>query len=236
MAKSQVLFGRNILEEAISVNAPISEIFFENEASRKFVESILSKSSLRISLKQGLPNDIRHQSHQGVAFFTAHDFYLSSLPDLKSLPFILMCNHLEDVQNLGAITRSAAAFGVNLMVHEDRRSVKLSPAAVKASAGFAFRMKFFQVSNLSYFAKHLTDAGFFVVGLEATGESQDLFEWKPQRPLALVVGAEGEGLSKPLKSACDFLVKIPMTQGVDSLNVSQATSIALAWIHRGQGT
>lgn len=231
MAETYLLFGRNILEEALSVRAKITDIFFENDGSEKFVRSALEAARVRnLPIKKGLPRELKESSHQGVAFRVEHSFYLKNIEiDETKFPRVLLCNHLEDVQNLGAIIRSAAAFGVNLIVHESRRSVALNSVAIKISAGQAFRMRFFEVSNLGPLCKDLAEAGYQTVGLEAGADSTDLYSWKPRLPLAMVIGSEAEGLSKSLQSFLELKVKIPMNKGVESLNASNAASVALSW-------
>lgn len=233
MATTYLLFGRNILEEALSVGAKVTEIYFENDGSEKFIRAALESAKIRnIALKRGLPSEVRDSSHQGVAFRVEHDFYIRNLEiDERKLPRILLCNHLEDVQNLGSIIRSAAAFGVNLIVHENRRSVALNAVAIKISAGQAFRMKFFEVSNLGPLCKDLMEAGYQTVGLDSDADSVDLYSWKPRLPMAMIVGSEAEGLSKSLQSFIELKVQISMIAGVESLNVSNATSVALSWAY-----
>ncbi|MBN8554030.1 MAG: RNA methyltransferase [Deltaproteobacteria bacterium] len=235
MGKDQLLFGRNILKEALSVRAEISKIYFENESSLAFAKDLLQSFKLKKSpeMKHGIPGEISKLGHQGIAFSTPHQFYeMNWNIEKDSYPFILLCNHIEDVQNLGAITRSAAAFGVNMIVHEERRSVRVNAAAVKISAGQAFRMKFLEVANLTPLCKKLTDAGYSVIGLDAGENCTDLFDWNPRFPLALVIGSESSGISKPVQGQLESLVKIPMRAEVESMNAANAASVAMAWVFK----
>lgn len=234
MAKHQLLFGRNILVEALSVGAEIFVIHFERDAEKRWVEEVLRKSNRpKPRLVQGIPQAIRDSGHQGVAFETNYSFYLPNWDAARQKhPFILLCNHLEDVQNLGGIARSAAAFGVGLIVHEERRSVRLTPTAVKISAGQAFRTKFLEVANLQPFCQYLKKNDYTIVGLDAAKDASSLYEFKPQFPLALALGAEGSGLSKPIRNECDFILEIPMNNQVESLNATTAASIAMSWAYR----
>lgn len=232
MARTHLLFGRNVLEEALGVNAEISEVYFQNASGRIFIEETLKAHGLSTRIvREGIPKELRDQSHQGVAFRTTFEFQLRD-QDLTAdnFPRILLCNHLEDVQNFGAVIRSAAAFGFSLIVHESKRSVELNAVAVKTSAGLAFRTKFHEVSNLAYFAKSLQKDGYQIIALENREDAHDLYEWEPFEPLALAIGSEGEGISKTLMDMTDVCVRIPLIEGVDSLNVAQAASIALSWV------
>jgi len=233
MEKTMLLFGRNLLKEALEQNLNVKKIYFQGPNDKDFVQSLLKKSS-GISLSPQFPQSrLKDASHQGVAFELDHQFYLDELPaDFEDqFPRILLCNHLEDVQNLGAISRSAAAFDFGLVVHESRRSAQLTEAAIRVSAGFAFRLKFFEVANLTPFLISLGKRGYELAGLVSGGDSLDLYEWKPQGPVALVLGAEHSGISEPVKKQLDFKLRIPMFEGVDSLNASQAASIAISWIY-----
>lgn len=230
MAKSYLLFGRRVFEEAIKNRVSINEIYYENDSTKKFI--LEYSKELLFRLQKGLPREVKEESHQGVAFRVNHEFYLEMIAlNKNTYPFVLLCNHIEDVQNFGTLIRSAAAFGVKLIVHEERRSVSLTPAAIKTSAGLAFRMKFLEVGNLLPFVKQLQEAHYFVFGLSAEKEAQNLYENSLPMPLGLIVGSEHEGLSRPLIAACDQLIKIPMTKEVESLNAAQAASIALSWIY-----
>lgn len=236
MAKSHLLFGRNVLEEALKVKATIREIYAENESARIFAENLLLKSRLRVSIQSQMPKEIREHSHQGIAFRVEHDFYLQKSDfNADDYPIIVCCNHLEDVQNLGSIARAAAAFGCGLIVHEERRSASLSAAAIKASAGLAFHLKFLSVSNLSPFCEKLSSKNYEVAALENRQDSVNIFDWNPLLPVALIVGSEGEGISKPLQKLAGVHLRIPMVSGIDSLNVAQAATIALSWVHSRQG-
>src|SRR5690606_33480572 len=113
-----------------------------------------------------------------------------------------------------------------------RRSFRLNPAAVKVSMGYAFHLKFLEVPNLLAVCQRLKKLQYFIAGLEAES-SINLYEWRADFPLALLVGSEGEGISKPLKKAMDYPLRIPMVPNIESLNVVQAASIAMSWIHQG---
>ncbi len=228
----QTFYGRNSFEEALKAKIEMQEICYANEAGRKWLEERLPKGA---RIKQGIPREIQTQNHQGIVFKASHSFYIKDWSPRDSKggsPFILLCNHLEDIQNLGNITRVAAAMGVDLIVHENRRSVEMNAVGLKISAGLGFRMKFLKVSNLTPFLVNLRQAEYEVVGLEASSNALSLYEWNPRRPLALVLGAEGSGMAKSVKDQLDFRIRIPMDPGVESLNVSQAAGIAMSWIYR----
>ena len=139
---------------------------------------------------------------------------------------VVVLDGITDPQNFGASARSAEAAGAELLMVRKRRAAPLSPAAFKASAGALLHLPVARVANLTRSLDWLKDQGFAVVGLDASGEAM----WRaptPDRPLALVVGAEGEGLSRLVREACDRLVAIPMLGRTASLNAAAALSVAL---------
>ncbi len=142
-------------------------------------------------------------------------------------PLIVALDGVTDPRNLGAIVRSAAAFGATGVVVPSRRSAGVTAGAWKASAGALARLPVAQAVNLTRAIEGYKKAGFFVAGLDAEGTT-DLRDMSiADGPMVLVVGSEGRGLSRVVANACDMLVSIPMVSGNESLNAGIAASIAL---------
>lgn len=173
-------------------------------------------------------------AHQGVA--------LSAMP-LESAALeamaepargvILMLDQLTDPQNVGALFRSAAAFGARGVVLQDRHAPVLAGALAKAAAGAIEKLPHARVTNLSRALEALAELGWRAVGL-AAGASQSLAVVLDQRPVVLVMGSEGEGLRRLVAEHCDALGRIPMPGDFESLNVSAAAAIALYEASRRQ--
>lgn len=176
--------------------------------------------------------------HQGMAL---HGPVLEgeSLDDLVAansrigVEVILMLDQVTDPQNVGAIFRSAAAFGVQGLVMQDRHSPPLQGVLAKTAVGAVDMVPFARVTNLSRALETLTENGYVSIGLAGEGES-NLHELLDQqgwatglRKLVLVLGAEGEGIRRLVAEHCDHLARIPMPGGFESLNVSHAASISL---------
>lgn len=141
-------------------------------------------------------------------------------------PFILILDGVTDPHNLGAILRSADAAGVHAVVSPKDRSVKLTSVVRKVACGAAESVPFITITNLARTLRELQDAGVWVVG--TAGETDtSIYQADFKGPLALVLGAEGEGLRRLTRETCDSLVKIPMFGSVSSLNVSVAAGICL---------
>jgi 23S rRNA (guanosine2251-2'-O)-methyltransferase len=169
------------------------------------------------------------QRHQGViAEVQEADSY--SVEDLvigaKAAPLIVVLDSIEDPHNVGAILRTVDAAGGDGVVRQSRHAARLDGAAAAASAGAVAHVKVAEVVNIARAIENLKDAGVWTVGL-AGDASKRYDEVDLTVPTALVVGAEGTGLRRLVRDRCDWLVSIPMSGHVQSLNVSVATGIAL---------
>lgn len=170
-------------------------------------------------------------NHQGVVAesdpyrYVALEDLLHSSKD--SDPLYLVLDHLQDVQNLGTLLRTAEAMAVTGVVLPDRRAAGITPAAVNASAGAVEHLSVALVTNLAQALEKLKAVGVWVVGLDIGPEAVPLGKADLRGPLALVVGAEGSGLSRLIRERCDWLLTIPMYGRVASLNAAVAGSVAL---------
>ena len=175
--------------------------------------------------------------HQGVVAVTT----AIELVDLESMladiapswdetirlkPLLLIADRIADPHNLGAIVRSAAAFGCSGIILPERNSAPLGSTTIKASAGAALSMRFARVGNVGQAIRQLKERGYWVAGLAGAG-SVSLNEADWDRPIVLVVGSEADGISKGVESECDLLVSIPISPSVESLNASVAAGVAL---------
>ncbi len=228
-----ILFGRNILREALRAKAALSKIYYETEAAKRFAQSLSGLRHADVEWISGIPAAFRHQAHQGIVFETSHSFYrpYSDL-SLKQYPLVILCNHVQDIHNFGSIARCAAAFRGGLMIHEEDQSAELTPAAVKSSAGLAFHIQFAKVKSLVDPLKELSRRGFSIVGLDSDRQAISLYEWTPTFPIALILGSESSGIDADIKFFCRESVRIPMEKVAESLNVSHAAAIAMNWIYR----
>ncbi|KEZ75979.1 23S rRNA (guanosine(2251)-2'-O)-methyltransferase RlmB [Salinisphaera hydrothermalis] len=153
----------------------------------------------------------------------------SELPELLHAvedPWVLALDQVQDPHNLGACLRSAAAAGVTAVIAPRKRAAGLTASVRKVAAGAAERVPFVPVTNLSRALKRLQDDGFWVVGLDGTAEVS-LYDAELPRPLVWVAGGEAKGMRELTAKHCDLRVSIPMAAGMESLNVSVATGVAL---------
>ena len=171
--------------------------------------------------------------HQGVAAEVSGYPYLE-LSDMLAAaraanepPFLLLLDHIQDPQNLGSLLRSAGAVGVHGVVLPGRRATEVTPAAVRASAGAAERVRVALVPNLVQAMERLKADGVWLAGLEALPGAHLYTQAGLVGSLGLVVGSEGQGLSRLVRDNCDFLIRLPLYGQVESLNAAVAGAVAL---------
>lgn len=239
-----IIFGINPVLEALRANAKGIERLYlvEGSLNARIAGEVLTRAreaGLRIERvdRDRLTHLAQGGVHQGVAA-EARDFEYETLPgllqkaraaDQKAL--LVFCDGIQDPQNLGAIIRSAHAFGAQGVVVMKDRAVGVTGAVVKASAGATALCAVAQVVNLSRALEEAKEAGLWSVAADPEGSS-DIWRAPLTGPLALVLGAEGAGVRKGVLSHCDFRVRIPMSGQVASLNASVSAGIMLAEIAR----
>ena len=140
-------------------------------------------------------------------------------------PFLILLDGIEDPHNLGSIIRSAVCAGAHGVILPKRRAVSVTAAACKASAGAVEYCKVARVATLSGAIARLKDEGFWIAGADMGGTP--MAEAKLEGALALVIGSEGEGISRLVRESCDFMVSIPMYGTLDSLNASVAAAVLM---------
>jgi 23S rRNA (guanosine2251-2'-O)-methyltransferase len=140
---------------------------------------------------------------------------------------VVVLDGVTDPQNLGAAARSAEAAGVAMLVSRERRAAPITPAAIRASAGALLHLPLARVTNLTRALQTLQSLGFTVVGLDEDAPKRIQDEPAPEGRVALVIGAEGSGISRLVREHCDLLVSLPMRGRVQSLNASAALAAAL---------
>ena len=141
-------------------------------------------------------------------------------------PLLVVCDEISDPNNLGAIIRTAYCAGAHGVIIPKRRSAGLTSVVAKTSAGAVSYLPVARVPNLPALLKDLKDQGVWVFGT-AAGGTTDLYHADLKGPAAIVIGSEGEGMSRLVEENCDFLVSIPMKGGLNSLNASAAAAILL---------
>ena len=204
-------------------NTSVDEIIAEAQKSTVLIEYVQPEKLDRLA------PGLRHQGLVALASpiaFSSLEDVLKRAAARNETPFLLLLDELQDPQNVGALIRSADAAGVHGVLLPKRRSCPLNMVVAKISAGAVNYVPVVQIGNIVQTLRSLKEQGFWVIGADMDGESL-YFDADLDRPLVLVIGAEGKGLGRLVKENCDMLVRIPMQGGVNSLNASAAGAILM---------
>ena len=240
--KNDIIEGRNAVIEALRAGRAIDKIFIAKGDVDKTLGHIASKAREKGIVvveadRRKLDFMSRTHAHQGVVALAAVREYceisdILALAEVRSEPpFVIVCDEISDPHNLGAIIRSAECAGAHGVIIPKRRSAGLTAIVDKASAGAAEHMLIARVANITAAVKELKDAGLWVYGTAADGQS-DLWHTDFTGAVALIIGSEGDGMGRLVKENCDFVVSLPMKGQVSSLNASAAAAITMYEILR----
>lgn len=231
---SELICGTNLVKAAINQNIRLLNLYINND-NKEMIEFAKNKN-LNFQKVDKMFLDKKLTNHQGVIAevneFKTYELKEIINPTKSSL--IVMLEGLEDPHNLGAVLRTSDAAGVDGVIIPKNRSVKLNSTVAKVSTGAIFSVKTVEVVNFVQTIEKLKEAGYWVVGAEATDSSVDYRSLKYDMPTVLVIGSEGKGISRLVSSKCDFLVKIPMQGMVTSLNASVSAGILIYEIKKDQ--
>ena len=233
--------GRNAVVEALRAGIPAKELVVATgvDIDERLEESVRLAQKMGIGIREIERRQIENMTgianHQGIAL-VAKPFQYSSQKEIfaraKEPALFVAVDGVTDPRNIGAIARSAAAFGADGLLIPERRNAPLTASAWKASAGAAARLPIAQVTNLVRSMQDAKEFGCFIVGLDGDADTEVEAMEIADQPIYLVVGSEGRGLSRLVRENCDLLIKIPMSNTVESLNASVAMSIALYTVDR----
>jgi len=235
--REDIIEGRNAVIEALRAGRTIDKIFIQKGETDKTLGHIASKARdagvvVVDADRRKLDGMSQTHAHQGVIALAAIREYctvadiLAIAAERNEPPFVVVCDEISDPHNLGAVIRTAEAAGVHGIVIPKRRSAGLTSIVDKTSAGAAEHMAVARVANLSSAIKELQDAGVWVYGSAAEGSSA-LWQTDLKGPICIVIGSEGDGISRLIRENCDFLVSIPMQGKVSSLNASAAAAVLI---------
>ena len=239
----ELVLGRNPVVEALRARVPASALYVAMgvDVDERVSEAVALAGKARVSLLEVSRAELDRLTdrgmHQGLAlqvppYEHAHPDDLLKTALAAPVPLLVALDGVTDPRNLGAVVRSAAAFGAQGVLLPERRSAGMTAAAWRTSAGAAARLPVARCTNLVRTLKDYRAAGLFVVGLAAEGSIRlDELELATE-PLVLVVGSEGGGLGRLVEQTCDVTVSIPMAGGTESLNAGIAAAVALAEVAR----
>ena len=230
-----IVAGRNAVLELLKSDKDINKIFVENGEKHGSINEIIARAKEeKVVLVEVDKNklDTMAENHQGVVAIVPPFNYceiediLNYAKEKEEDPFVVILDGIEDPHNLGSIIRTAEIAGVHGVIIPKRRNVQVNATVAKVSAGATSYMKVARVNNMNETIKKLKDYGLWVIGTDGNSDvpyyNQDL-----KGPLAIIIGSEGNGMSKLVKENSDILIKIPMKGKVNSLNASVAAGVVI---------
>ena len=244
MGGGEWIYGRNPVEEVLAagrrtcteVVLPPADLL--DDQLQRIHDECASRHIMIRRMDRGQLDKLTHFGHhQGVAIKTTGFPYAGFEEILRDVhdnenAIVLVLDHLEDPQNVGAILRTACAAGVTGGVIAEDRACGITPAAVRASAGGSEYLKVAHAVNLPRAMEELKDAGLWFTGLDWGKDAKLYTEIDFKGPVGLVVGAEGSGISRLVREKCDFIAQLPMPGGFESLNAATAAAITMYEILR----
>lgn len=232
-----IVYGRNVIREGLKADH-VKTLFVlaRLEKDPLTQEAYAKQIPVKLVDEAELSRMAQSPSHQGFVAISK-DLQPVSLDELireakgKKYPLLLMLDRIEDPQNLGAILRSCDALGVDGIILKKRGEAPLNATVAKVSTGAFNWVKIAQVANLSQAIEKLKQAGYWIVASDGSAK-QSYDEVDYRSPIVLIVGSEGFGISRLVLEKSDFVVKIPMTGHVNSLNASVSAAILISQIQR----
>lgn len=232
-----IIEGRNAVIEALRAGTAIDKIYIakgETDATLGHIASTARGKGIVVveADRRKLDAMSATHSHQGVIAVAAVREYasvadiLQAARDKGEAPLVVVCDELSDPHNLGAVIRTAEAAGAHGVIIPKRRSAGLTAIVGKTSAGAVSYLPVARVANLTALLRELKEEGLWVYGTAADGTTS-LYQADFKGPAAIVIGSEGDGMSRLVREQCDFLVSIPMRGKVNSLNASAAAAVVL---------
>ena len=237
-----LIVGRNAVREALRAGRDMEKLLVSRGEATGSLREILALAREKGVVVQEVDRrrlDEMAENHQGVAALASMYAY-STLEEILALarekgepPFLVVLDGITDPHNLGAIVRTAECMGAHGVVIPERRAVGLTPAAMKAAAGALEWIKVARVTNLTHALETLKAQNVWTYATDMDGEDYRRVNFSGG--CALVIGAEGQGVSRLVRETCDQVVSIPMKGHIDSLNASVAAGVILAEIARQRG-
>jgi len=234
-----IIYGRHPVYEALKAGKrKIKKILVGKTYEGKIVDQTIAlakEKGIAVEFVEGKNLIGYSKNNQGVvAYISPKEYFpldnlISTLKNKESAAICIL-DEIEDPQNLGAVIRSAVCFGIDGIIVQEKTAAGISPGTVKASAGAIEYVNIAKVVNISQAMKKLKENGFWIYGADMSGEPINKTEIKGK--VAVVIGSEGKGLRRLVKEKCDFLVSIPITEKISSLNAAMSASIIFYEITR----
>ncbi len=244
MKKSEYIFGIHPVMETINSGKSIDKILIQSNLRGEQSSELLALAKMHDIPIQRLPlaalNKITRKNHQGIIAYLSPieyqklDEIIIRVFEQGKVPFVLILDQITDVRNMGAIARSAECAGVDVIVVPEKGGARIGGDAIKTSAGALLSIPVHRTRNLEKTVKSLKEYGLTIVS--CTEKTDTVYtDLKFDKPLALIMGSEGFGISNSLLRLSDYSGKIPLLGSIESLNVSVATGVFLYEVIRQRG-
>lgn len=230
-----IIYGKNPVKEAIMSGKTINKIYTQGSTKELYDIIKLAKDKRIIvveSEKAKLDKMCDGKNSQGIVasvtdyeYFTIDDI-LQEANKRGEPPFIVILDKIEDPHNLGAIIRTCECMGVHGIIIQKRNACQVTDTVEKVSAGACSFVKVARVTNITESIKYLKEKGLWIYGLDMEG-SEVIYNTKFDGAIGIVVGNEGSGISRLVRDNCDFMINIPMTGNINSLNASVSSAISI---------
>ena len=219
--------GKNVAKEYLNGNNKIKKAFLSNNFNDNEIINLLKLKKTKIDRVDKRELDKKTmENHQGI-ILEIDDFEYSELSVIlnKENPLVIMLDHIQDPHNFGAIIRTCEAAGVDAIIIPKDRSVSINGTVIRTSVGASKYVPIIKVTNLVQTIKEMKKQGFWFFGTDMNGEVYSKLDYKGKT--VLIIGNEGDGMSKLVKENCDFIASIPMIGKINSLNASVAAGIII---------
>ena len=231
-----IIYGRNPITEAIHSGREINRLLFLEGSRDKNLQKLIDlakskKIMMQFVDRKQLDKIAEGENHQGaLAYVSPYAYYevediLLMASNKNEPPFLIICDEISDPHNLGSIIRTANAVGAHGVIIPKRRSAAVNQTVVKTSCGAVEYVPVARVTNITQTIKQLKEAGVWIVGTDMG--AQTYYEANLTGSIAVVIGNEGDGISRLVKESCDFMISLPMLGEVSSLNAAVAGSVIM---------
>lgn len=224
-----IVYGKNVAEEFLKKPEKVKKIIIQDNFNDKKIITMIEKTKMHCEIKSKFEIDkLAKGLHQGI-ILDVLDYEYAELEDIltdSSEGVIVILDHIEDPHNLGAIIRTCEAAGIDGIIIPKDRGVLVNATVMKTSVGAIENIKIVPVVNINKTITDLKKKGYWIVGTDMTN-STDFRKIDYSGKTAIVIGNEGEGMSRLTKESCDFIARIPMYGKVNSLNASVSAGIMI---------
>jgi len=240
---SELIFGKNAVLEAVKARLPVIRVIVSRSLKERdrFTEEILQISpgtKIELTQRRNLELLSKGSRSGGVCAelpaikpYLSLEKFLSGIKRKTENPLLVALDEIHDPHNFGAIVRTAVGADFSGIIYQKRRQVGITGVVASTSAGACFKIPLCEVVNLPRALENLKRSGFWVYGTDS-GKSKSLYKTRLNKPIVIVIGSEGKGLRKLVRSKCDEIISIPLSSELESLNASVAAGIVLFEIVR----